>query len=247
MKFLQGADAVADDIPAEHFFVDVAELDPAGEFSEISIFLDERLGVENNRVVEITERDVIEQGAPQFCFDLIRGEAELETDGGKLDTLFEVEAIPQERGAVSASDHDHRILLSRRGLGGSLGHGLSETVGRARRPIENVVFRDFVMARLHQLFLDHVLNFFDMEKGLFDLEGTLRDRAGNGGRGRGILLQREKGFTDGDLDFAFVPRHHLMVAADEADGDTMRFAGNIELGSALKQEALGDVVGVIVD
>ena len=149
MKFLQGADAVADDIPAEHFFVDVAELDPAGEFSEISIFLDERLGVENNRVVEITERDVIEQGAPQFCFDLIRGEAELEADGGKLDALFEVEAIPQERSAVSAGDDYHGILLSWRGHGRGFGRGFSEAGGGACGAVENVVFRDLVMAGLH--------------------------------------------------------------------------------------------------
>ena len=86
-----------------------------------------------------------------------------------------------------------------------------------------------------------------MEKGLFDLESTFRDRAANGSGGGGILLQGEKGFTNGDLDFAFVPRHHLMITADEADGDTVRFAGNIELGGALKQEALGDIVSVIID
>ena len=149
MEFLKGANAIADDIPAEHFFVDVAELDPAGEFGEISIFLDERLSVENNGVVEITERDVIEQGAPQFRFDLIRGEAELEADGGKLDALLEVEAIPQERGAISAGDDDHGILLSRRGHGRGFGRGFSEAGGRARRTIENVVFRHLVMARLH--------------------------------------------------------------------------------------------------
>jgi hypothetical protein len=38
-----------------------------------------------------------------------------------------------------------------------------------------------------------------------------------------------------------------VVAADEADGDAVRLGGGGELGGALEQEALGDVVGVVVD
>src|SRR5258708_7276561 len=36
-------------------------------------------------------------------------------------------------------------------------------------------------------------------------------------------------------------------AADEGDGDAVGVAGEVELGGALEQEALGDVVGVVVD
>ena len=84
---LQLADAVAHDVPAEHLFVDVGELDAAGELREVGVLLDQRLRVEDDRGVEVLLRNLVEDGAAQFGFDLLGGEAEVEADAGELDAL----------------------------------------------------------------------------------------------------------------------------------------------------------------
>jgi hypothetical protein len=68
--FLQAADAVAQMIPVEDFFVDVGELDAAGEFREVGVALDEGLRVEDDGVFEVLLGDFGADGAAEFAFDL---------------------------------------------------------------------------------------------------------------------------------------------------------------------------------
>ncbi len=100
MEALEGADAVTNDVPAEDLLVDVGELDAAGEFGKVGVLLDQGLGIEDDGVVEVAERDVVEEGAAELGLDLVGGEAEVETDGGEFDALLEVEAVPEEGFAV---------------------------------------------------------------------------------------------------------------------------------------------------
>jgi hypothetical protein len=52
----QGADAVANDVPAEDLLVDVGELDAAGELGEVGVLLDQGLGIEDDGLLEVFQR-----------------------------------------------------------------------------------------------------------------------------------------------------------------------------------------------
>jgi hypothetical protein len=106
-KLLQLADAVAHDVPAEHLFVDVGELDAAGELGEVGVALDEGLRVEDDGGVEILLGDLVVDGAAELLLDLLVGEAEVEADAGELDALAEVGAVPEDIEAVGLLDDDH--------------------------------------------------------------------------------------------------------------------------------------------
>ena len=51
--FFEAVDTVADDVPLEHFFVDVSEKDTACKLSEVGIFLDHALGIENDGLLQV--------------------------------------------------------------------------------------------------------------------------------------------------------------------------------------------------
>ena len=73
---------------------------------------------------------------------------------------------------------------------------------------------------------------------------ALRDTDG----GRGIALEGEKGFADGDLNLLIAPRNNLVVATDDAQrGLSGGFAIDRDLPRAIQQEALRDEIGVVVD
>ena len=57
-------------------------------------------------------------------------------------------------------------------------------------------------------------------KDCFERVDALGDGAGDGDGGRGVALERENVFADGDLDLLLVPRHDLVVAADDAERST---------------------------
>jgi len=129
---LQGADAVAHDVPAEDFFIDVGELDAAGELGEVGVLLDEGLRVEDDGGVEVLLEDLVVGGAAEFLLDFLVGEAEVEADAGELDAFSEVGAVPEDVFAVGFFDDDHGFLRGRGG--GAAAEGSS--VWPARRAAE---------------------------------------------------------------------------------------------------------------
>lgn len=104
-------DAVAEDRPVEDFLVDVGKEDAGGELGEVGVFLDQRLGVEDDGVLEVLLLDLCADGAAEFAFDLGLGEAEVEADGGELDALPELGAIPELGLAVVGDDGDEELLI----------------------------------------------------------------------------------------------------------------------------------------
>ena len=74
------------------------------------------------------------------------------------------------------------------------------------------------MTRLHQFFLNRILNFFDMDEGLLGAVSALGDSLGDAHGGCRITLEREEGFADGDFDFLFAPGNDLIVATNHAQG-----------------------------
>ena len=61
-----------DDVPAEDFFVDVGELDAAGELGEIGVLLDQRLRIEDDRRIEVLLGNLVVDGAAELGLDLRR-------------------------------------------------------------------------------------------------------------------------------------------------------------------------------
>ena len=181
---------VTDDVPAEDFFVDVGELDAAGELGEVGVLLDQGFRVEDDGLVEVLLRDLVEDGTGELGLDLLGGEAELEADGGELDAEAKILAIPEGGGAVGLLDHDHGGL----GCGGRGGStcggvlGVGERVGGvgvgagfvAGGAVEDVGLGNLKVARLHELFLHHILNFLDVDEGLFRGENAGGDGLGDG-------------------------------------------------------------------
>jgi hypothetical protein len=83
---------------------------------------------------------------------------------------------------------------------------------------------------------------------LFGGVDALGDGFGHGDGGSGVALEGEESFADGDFDFLLTPRYNLVVATDDAEGGLsggLAVDGNF--AGAVKQEALGDEVGVIID
>src|SRR5690606_21379619 len=76
VELLELIDAIADDVPAEHLLIDVAEQDTGGELGEVRVLLHEGLGVEDDRLLEVVEGDVGVERAAQLHLDLGAGEAE---------------------------------------------------------------------------------------------------------------------------------------------------------------------------
>ena len=71
VEALQLGDAVVDDVPAEDFFVDVGELDAAGELGEVCVFFDEGFRIEDDRLIEVLLGNLVEDGAKEFGFDFV--------------------------------------------------------------------------------------------------------------------------------------------------------------------------------
>jgi len=87
VEFLQLADAVDDDVPAQDLLIDVGQLDPAGELGEVGVLLDQGLGVEDDGRIQVLLGDLVVDRAPQLLLDLVGGEAEVQADPGELDRL----------------------------------------------------------------------------------------------------------------------------------------------------------------
>jgi hypothetical protein len=87
----------------------------------------------------------------------------------------------------------------------------------------------------------------DVEERLAGREGAGGDGAGDLGGGLGILPEGEEGLADRDLDLGLVPRNNTSVAPDQANGCRAGDAIGAELGTAAEEEALGNIVGAVVD
>ena len=70
LEAFQFANAILDDVPAKNLFVDIGKLNAGCKFSKIGIELDQGSGIQSNGFLETILIDVIEDGAPQFAFDL---------------------------------------------------------------------------------------------------------------------------------------------------------------------------------
>jgi hypothetical protein len=133
VELLQGADAVADDVPAEDLLVDVGELDAAGELGEVGVLLDQGLRVEDDGGIQVLLGNLVVDGAAELGLDLVGGEAEVEADAGELDALAEVGAVPEDVFAVGLLDDDHGGLPAGRSAGGGGPRPFSARAARARR------------------------------------------------------------------------------------------------------------------
>ena len=65
--------------------------------------------------------------------------------------------------------------------------------------------------------------------------------------GGGVALEREEGLADGDLDLLVDEGDDLVVAADDTHAIDGMGAGGGEFAGAVQEQALRDVVGVVID
>ena len=214
MEFLQAADTILPNIPAEHLFVDVAAENAPGEARKVRIFLDKSLGIENDRGLQILGGDLIEDRPTQLGDDLLLAEAQVQVDGGKTNTSHQLRPIPEEGGLILAGDNHHRGLAFRftRDLRGFFQLVLAHE--SALGPVENIGLGHLVVTLLHQDLLHQVLHLFDVDERLARSEDRrrhlLRDLDGR----RGIHLLGEKGLADSYFDLVGIPGDNLGTAAD---------------------------------
>ena len=62
MSHFKGANAIAKDVPAKHLLVDIAQQDTTSKLCKISVALDERLCVKNNRGLQCFAGDLSSYG-----------------------------------------------------------------------------------------------------------------------------------------------------------------------------------------
>ena len=155
VEVAEGFDAVTDDVPAEDFFIDVAEADAGGELGEVGVLLHEGLRVQDDGLAKVLDADVAVEGAAEFHLDLIARDAEVEAEDGEVDAFLEVGSVPEEGFSVGCLDEDEGLLLLAFLLiedGGLLFFGLAHF--KAECAVLDVGAGDFVEAAFHQLFFD---------------------------------------------------------------------------------------------
>src|SRR5690606_36325464 len=86
-----------------------------------------------------------------------------------------------------------------------------------------------------------------VNEGLPRAEHARRHRPGDLDGRRGIALEGEEGLTDGDLDLLVDVGNDVVIAANDTNAGGRIRAGRRELVRAIQQQALGDVVRVVVD
>ena len=253
----EGFDAVAGNVPAEDFLINVGEQDAGGELGEVRVMLHHGAGIQDDGGLEGVLGDFGEDGAAELHFDFGAVEAEIEAEGGEVDAFFEVLAVPEEGVSVVGADEDEGLLLL--GLFGD-GDGFLDVVGVtqgvAHGAILDVGAGDFEVALFHELLFDEVLYVLDVDELLAFFGDGAADGFGDGdGRG-GVELHGEEGFADSNLDFVVVPRHELAAAADDFGVDENRLGGGggadtgeefVATAFAFFSEGPGDVVGVLPD
>ena len=174
MRFLQAADAILPDIPAEHLFVDVAAENASGKACKVGISLDKSLCIENDRGLQIIGGNLIEDRPAQLGDNLLFAEAQVQVNGGKTNTSHQVRPIPEEGGLILAGDHHHRGLAFSftRDLRGFFQLVLAHE--SALSPVEDIGLGYLIVTLLHQDLLHHVLHLFDVDERLARSEDRRR-------------------------------------------------------------------------
>ena len=189
MEFAELVDAIAHDAPTENLLVDIGQRDAGGEERKVSIALDERLGVEFNRLAEIGFADFVKQATAELGLDGFGRHVDFKAREGVGDALAEVFTVPEESGPIRVLDEQERVLVVVDGHGGG---GFLLALLSTHRAVENVSFGDLVVALAHQLGLDDILDLFDAD----DVLATQRHRTSHGGgdalSGSGIETEREE-------------------------------------------------------
>ena len=243
---LELVDAITRDRPVEHFLIDVGKQDAAGEFREIGILFDQRLGIEDDGCLEILFGNFRSDRATKFALDLDFGKAEVESDRSERNALLEFHAIPERRAALLVGNSDHVLLVGIFGVG-----FLFLAKARALGAIKNVVLGRLEVALAHQFLLHHVLHILDVDERLVAAADFFRHRMSDIDCGLGVFLDRQEGLAHGDFDFRFRPWHDVAVAADEAHGQ--RADAGIEIDRsvlferAAEGERLGNIVGLVFE
>ena len=178
--------------------------------------------------------------------DFLLRHGEFEANHRELDALFKLGAIPKFGSPISR-DGDERFLSWILDL---------NRIFRAKTgpfvAVADIVRSDLIVSLLHELFLNDILNVFNMDEGLV----TIFDAVGHGmshceGRS-GVFLQGEEGSGDRLLDLTFRPRDNIAVTTNQADrnlllwfGINRNFASRFE--GTLKDERFSNIVSVIFD
>ena len=71
MGEFQALDTVTCDVPVEHFLVNVCEQDATGELREVGILLDQRAGIENDRLAQVAGGNFRTDRTTQLAFDFV--------------------------------------------------------------------------------------------------------------------------------------------------------------------------------
>ena len=244
VRGFDASDAIAQDVPAENFFVDVGEEDATSELREVGIFFDHRAGIEDDGLLEVIGGNFRADGATQLALDFVFCEAEIEADGGEGDAFFQVGTVPEGGLAFFIGDDDHRLLIDV--LDDFL---VVAAVAGALETIAHVGAHRLKITGAAELFLDHVLHVLDVDKGLLAGAHAVGHGLGDIERWLGIFADGKEGLAHGDFDFRFRPRHDVAIAADEADGHGLWGGVHIDVATALERtaecEGLCDIVGVV--
>ena len=178
--------------------------------------------------------------------DFLFSHRKLEANHRELDALFKLGAIPK-LGSPVRCDGDERFL--------SWILDLDRVFSAKAGPfvaVADVVSSDLVVSLLHELFLNDILDVFDMDEGLVAVFDAVGHGMGHCESRSGVFLQGEEGSGDGLLNLTFRPRDNIAVTTNQADrnlllwfGINRNFASRFE--GTLEDERFSNIVGVIFD
>ena len=250
VRIAEALDAIALDFPIKDFLVDIREHDAGREFCEIRITLDERAGVENDRVFQDVLGHLGGKRAAKLALDLEGVEVQVESDHCKLNSLPEFGSIPENALAIALNDHDERLLhVVNLGLGFGFDDFLA--VAGTLGTVEDVALGNLVVALAHQFLLHEILHILDVDEGGIAGADAVADATGNRGGRLGIFLHGKEGTAAGRFNLGLHPRNHRTIATNQANIHRLGLHG--ERGSvsgadrALENETLCDIVCVVFD
>jgi hypothetical protein len=84
---------------------------------------------------------------------------------------------------------------------------------------------DLVVPLLHELFLNDILNVFDVDEGLVTVFDAVGHGTGHCESRSGVFLQGEEGSSDGLLDLTFRPRDNVAITTNQADRNLLLWFG----------------------
>ena len=129
--------------------------------------------------------------------DLLFSHGELEANHGELDALFKLGTIPKVGSPISR-DGNKRFLSGILNLDRIFSAETGPFVA-----VADIVGSDLVVPLLHELFLNDILNVFDVDEGLVTVFDAVGHGTGHCESRSGVFLQGEEGSSDGLLDLTF--------------------------------------------